>query len=209
MALIKHKNRITRPLREETRTDERGMDGLLKQLASPDPMVRRLGAKDLGKFPDRAVDALADRLTEEEELAVREAIITSLVDIGGPIATRRLILLLRSEDTALRNSAMEALQHSVDQVEPHLNDMLADPDPDVRILTVNLIAGLTLPTIPQLLLKAATCDEHVNVVAAALDFLAEVGVQEMIPSLKTVKDRFPGEPFIIFSVDTVIRRIEG
>ena len=147
MALISRKNRITRPLQEETRTQERGIDGLMKQLDSPDPMVRRLGAKDLGGFPE-AVDALAEHLPAEEDLAVREAIITSLVAIDGPAVTRCLILLLGSEDAALRNSAVEALQHSAVQVEPHLNDLLADPDPDVRILTINLIAGLTLPAVP-------------------------------------------------------------
>lgn len=208
MALIRSNKRLTRNLDESSRRGERDIEGLLAQLDDPDPSIRRLGARDLAGHP-QAASALAERLPMEDDLAAREAILGSLVAIGGDQAVRGLAPMLKSEDASLRNGAIEALQQLPHAVEPYLETMLSDPDHDARLMAVNALALMPLPQAPGRLFKVAREDEHVNVVAAALDALAEVGEPEMIPTLLDVKERFREEPFLCFAVDTAIRRIKG
>ena len=208
MGLIPRKERLTRKLEDDSRSGKRDYQGLVDQLSSPEAKVRRLGARDLSGFPS-AAEVLGERLPQEDDLAVREAMFGSLVAIGGDAAVRCLIPMLKSEDAALRNSAVEALQQISEALAPYLEAMLSDGDADVRILAVNILSALSLPQSPELLLKAAAHDEHVNVVAGALDALAEVGTLEMVPILEEIKGRFPREPFLTFAVETAIRRIKG
>lgn len=208
MALIRSNKRLTRSLDENSRRLDRGPQGLLAQLDDPDPMVRRLGARDLSTHP-QAVSALAERLPLEEDMAVREAILGSLVAIGDDPAVRGLLPLLKSEDASLRNAAIEALQQLPRAVEPHLETMLSDPDSDARLMAVNALALMPLADAPARLLEVARRDEQINVVAMALDALAEVGEPTMIPTLLDVKERFREEPFLCFAVDMAIRRIKG
>ena len=117
--------------------------------------------------------------------------------------------LLGSEDANLRNGAIEALQQMPDEVAPHVEAMLADPDSDVRIFAVDVLSALPHPMVPEWLRRVVTLDPHVNVCAAALDALAEAGQPEVIPALEELADRFSDVAFIQFAVDAAIRRIRG
>ena len=77
-----------------------------------------------------------DALERESDPAVLEAIFSALEVI--PEAALPLTSLLRSDDAALRNDAVEALQAMPDAVRPLLPGLLADPDADVRILSVEV-----------------------------------------------------------------------
>ena len=111
-------------------------------------------------------------------LSVRSIILTGLIVNKSPAVVAGLLPLLGSEDANLRNGAIEALQQMPDEVAPHVEAMLADPDSDVRILAVNVLSALPHPMVPEWLRRVVTTDPHVNVCAAALDALAEVGEPE-------------------------------
>jgi HEAT repeat protein len=87
--------------------------------------------------------------------------------------------------------------------------MLADPDSDVRIFAINVLAALPHPMVPKWLRHVVTTDPHVNVCAEALDALAEVGEPDAIPALEALGDRFRDVAFIQFAVDAAVRRIRG
>jgi len=63
--------------------------------------------------------------------------------------------------------------------------------------------------VPEWLRQVVVTDPHVNVCAAALDALAEVGEPSAIPTLEVLAERFPDVAFIKFAVDAAIRRIRG
>jgi HEAT repeat protein len=96
-----------------------------------------------------------------------------------------------------------------DEVAPHVESMLADPDSDVRIFAVNVLAGLRHPMVPEWLHRVVARDRHVNVCAAALDALAEVGEPDAVPALEALAARFSDVTFIKFAVDAAVRRIRG
>jgi HEAT repeat protein len=202
------KNRISRELDESSRRRERDYDGLCAQLNDSDPSVRRLAARDLAAFP-RSTGVLTELLLAEVDHSVREACFASLAAIGGGETVQALMPILKSEDVALRNGAVELLAQLPEELEPFLQNMLADRDSDTRVFAVGIIGLLALPSAPRLLRQVLEAEEHVNVVAVAIEGLSETGSREALPFLAGVKERFSQEPFIRFAVDSAIKRIEG
>ncbi len=186
----------------------RTRDGLIAQLREGDVEQRRWAARDLAQYPD-AIASLGERLLQEPVANVREAIFTTLKSLASDAAVAVLMPLLRSEDAMLRNGAIEALAGMPSQVAPRVTALLQDRDPDVRIFTVNLLGELQHPKVPTWLIDVIDRDEQVNVVAAAIEVLAEVGSQGACEALQQVKQRFAAEPFIAFAADMATQRIEA
>lgn len=191
-----------------TRDPNRDLPGLLRQLRTGNPQERRWAARDLVEYPE-ATSALGDHLARETETQVREAIFTTLGALSSAQAVQALLPMLRSEDAQLRNGAIEALTEMPEAVGPCVVALLDDADPDVRIFTVNLLGDLKHPDINIWLTKVLTRDEHVNVVAAAIEVVAEVGTPEAVPALQAAVLRFSSDPFLGFAADMAIERIES
>jgi hypothetical protein len=63
------------------------------------------------------------------------------------------------------------------------------------------------PQAPRWLEAVLRSDPHVNVCAAAVEGLAEMGGPASRPALAALPERFPGEPFIAFAVQAALSRI--
>ncbi|MBK1720693.1 HEAT repeat domain-containing protein [Thiocystis violacea] len=204
MALIK--TQCVEPIAEEAREAPRDCAGLISRLAASDPTARRWAARDLVDCPEAAA-ALVERLKQEVDVSVREVILTTLTSLGDPIAIAGLVDCLRSEDTALRNEAIEAMQQLPDAVAPVMHGLLADPDPDLRIFAVNILESLCHPQVETWLIEVIDQDPHVNVCGAAVDLLGEVGTRNARASLQRLKARFANEPYIRFAADLALGRL--
>ena len=197
------------PLREVVdRRAPRDMAGLIGQLRSADAGERRWAARDLAGFPEAAA-ALGEHLLSEHDVSVREALLTSLSKIADEGAASALLPLLRSEDAQLRNGAIEALASMPSVIGPRIGRLLRDPDPDVRIFTVNLLGDLRHPQVTDWLVQVLASDDSVNVVAAAIEVLAEVGSPTHVAALRGARLKFDHDPFIGFAVDIAIDRVEA
>lgn len=186
--------------------EPRELISLLSDLVYGDTQERRVAALDLARHPT-AVSALCRQLHMEDQGSVREALCTALGRIGGPLAVEGLIPLLRSDDAALRNDVIEVLKQLPEDLAPHIERLLRDEDADLRIFTVNVLESLKHPEVEHWLLSVVSTDPHVNVVAAALDLLGEVGTERCLPALASVRLRFGEDPFIAFAAQTAERRI--
>lgn len=185
----------------------RDLPGLLAQLADDDVAVRRWAARDLGEHPS-AAPAVCARLVEEPDASVRAVLFSTAARLGGTAVVQGMIGLLRSEEPALRNGAIEVLAGLPTLVAPCIDALLQDADDDVRIFTVNLLGDLRHPQVPQWLKQVLWTEPQVNVVGAALEVLAEVGGADTVPALQAVRARFADDPYIGFSADLVAERIE-
>lgn len=185
-----------------------GRSDLLRALNSTDEDVRRHAARALARRPETASDLCA-RLASEPVAAVQEAILTSLMLIDSDAAVRGLLPLLRTDDASLRNAVLEALQQMAGSAGPHVRALLADPDPDIRIFAIDLLQVLRHPAAPECLAEVIARERHVNVCAAAVDRLAELGTPDMIPALRALSERFADEPYLQFAAAVAIQRIQG
>ena len=152
---------------------------------------------------------LCDRLEVEASPSVRAVLFTALIQLQSPGVAARLVEFLRSDDVPLRNAAIEALQEMPDAVAPHFEHLLADDDSDVRIFTVNILATLRHARASEWLTDVIRDDPHVNVCAAAVDGLTEVGGPGALPDLEDLRGRFAGNAFMEFAIDAAVRRIQG
>lgn len=181
---------------------------LLRRLDGEDAVMRRGAARSLATRPE-AAGALCDRLERESDPAVREVILLGLIALASPAVADRLIADLRTEDVGLRSGVIEALQAMPKAVAPNIETLLADADSDIRIFAVNILSKAPLPSASGWLIGVIEHDARVNVCAAAVDALAEIGGPEAVAPLRALAARFPGEPFLAFAIETALRRIGG
>lgn len=214
MGLIKRSTEIapTEPVAEEQkerrRRPLRGPGGLLEQLESHDPQIRRWAIRDLSAFPE-AVDTLCAHLHKEGNEQVREAIFTTFTVLGGEGVTRCLLPLLRSEDVALRNAAIEVLQHLPGEMEAHMEALLHDEDTDVRGFAIDILTGLGHRHAREWIARMLEEDDNPNIVGKGIECLTELGTPEELQVLERCVRRFADDPFVRFAAETAIRRIRA
>ena len=182
------------------------IEQILAALEGADAGGRRQAARQIAACPE-AAQALMSRLKREPEAAVREVIFNTLVRLEDSSIIDGLAECLRGEDAALRNEAIEAFKQLGHQVDPFLESMLADPDPDVRIFVVNILESQRHSEAESWLIKVIEDDSHVNVCATAVDLLCEVGTEASSDALLRLKVRFASEPYIQFAADLALKRI--
>jgi HEAT repeat protein len=177
---------------------------LLRQLDDPDAENRRVAALGLDGV-SVAVRALLDRVGEEEEPAVRDAMLTTLAAHDTRQVADGLAVHLASDDASMRTAAAEALASMPGAVPGLVPRLLRDQDHDVRVMTAMVLADLAHPESLTWLAEMIRDDPHPNVVAAALDALLPSLGPEHIDLLRQAVRRFPDDPFLRFTVEAALR----
>lgn len=150
---------------------------------------------------------LLRHLQDETSVQVQEVLLAVLGQSEGEVVVPALLEQLSSEDALLRNRALEVLASFADHVAQHMPAQLAAADVDKRIFLVNLMGELKHPQVPTWVQELLYGEEHVNVVAAALEVAAEVGDMQMLPAIDAVQRRFADDFFIGFAADMARQRI--
>jgi len=194
--------------REPASAPPPGASDSLGDLKSANAGARWTAARLLAKDPSSAA-ALGEALAVETDARVREALFTSLAHIQTPEAVDAILTHLRSPDAATRGGALDALSSMPQTVESHLSKLLADPDPDVRLLSCDIVRRLPGPTASRYLCDLLTRETQANVCGAAVDALSEVGDKAALPILADCATRFSAEPFLTFSIKIASSRIAG
>lgn len=196
------------PIADDERKQPRDCANLEAELDSPNPTARRWAARDLTDCP-QASAALVRRLSCEDDVSVREVILSTLTALGDEVAVAGLVQCLRSENASLRNEAIEAMKQLPEEVASIMRVLLQDADADVRIFAVNILESLRHPEVESWLITVIEQDPLLNVCATAVDLLGEVGTAAAREPLKRLNLRFPDEPYIQFATDLALKRING
>ena len=128
--------------------------------------------------------------------ARREALLAALLAIADPSAAAALARHLRSEDAGLRNACVETLQAMPAAAASVLPALLADLDPDVRLLATEIVRTQPTADANRFLAGLLDAETQPNVCGAAVEVLAEVGTVDAVPALRTVRTRFAAEAFL-------------
>jgi HEAT repeat protein len=188
--------------------NDTSFNDLKAQLYDQDVSVRRRSAKYIACY-DGAARVLFHALEKEYKQEVIDAIFSALEAIVNDEVVQGLILVLRSENAAKRNKAIQVLQTMPDFVALYIIDLLNDNDSDVRLFALDILQVLPHSDTPKWLLSVLKEETHVNVIASAIDRLAEVGTLDMMDEIMSLKKRFPNEYYLCFAIDTALIRIQG
>jgi HEAT repeat protein len=158
----------------------------VQRLNSADEAERIYAAEDIG-YTNRAegVVPLLERLPVEASRAVREAIFTALENIEDVAVTHGAIGLLTSEDSFVRNQAVELLRRRGPRVISLLIRAFPRAGKDQRKMLVDVLAGVDGPGSSELY-QLALADSDVNVVITAVEILggaAKVEFREQVEQL--------------------------
>lgn len=180
----------------------------LPGLDSADPDDRWAAARAATATADHAA-RLATAVLLERDPRVREAMFTSLARIGTPASARSLMGMLHSNDAALRTGALDAMRVLVRTMKDLLPELLKDPDVDVRVLSCDLTRSLRSDDAAAMLCQVLAREQDVNVCAAAIDVLSEVGGSACVPAVEDCASRFNASPFLKFAASTAIDRMKA
>ncbi|MER7006099.1 HEAT repeat domain-containing protein [Dactylosporangium sp. NPDC000555] len=186
-----------------TAPDDDDPQVLGRRLTDPDAEIRRRAALGLDGVAE-AVPALLARVPVETDPAAREAVLTTLAALDRADVAAGLVPHLASDDAALRTAVSGALAAMPASVPALLPALLANPDHDVRIMTAMVLADLPHPGAADWLAGIVATDTHPNVVAAAVDALLPMAGPGHVEVLAAVPARFPGDPFLRFTIDAAL-----
>jgi HEAT repeat protein len=156
-----------------------------------------------------AIPSLGKALAQERDARVREAIFTALAQIGTAESANVVMPYLRLDDANARTAAMDALRAMPDACRPYLSELLADPDPDVRLLACDLVRDAGGADGPRWLCALIETEPQANVCAAAVEVLDEIADETAAPSISRCAERFPDDPFLGFAIKVVVDRLRG
>jgi HEAT repeat protein len=180
---------------------------VLQDLASADADERWTAARAAAAVPG-SERTLGEALSVEQDVRVRQAMLTSLAQIGTPASAAPLLSMLKSEKAASRTQALDAIR--VSALLPQLvKQLLQDPDADVRLLSCDLVRSLPAGQANDLLAPLLEHEVQSNVCAAAVEVLAEVGEPSVLSALAACERRFKGNEFLAFAIKTVVERIRA
>jgi HEAT repeat protein len=179
---------------------------VLRQLGSAS-VDERWAAARAAENVAGGVSAVAAALPTEGDPRVREAMFTSLARHGTAESVAAVVSLLRSDSANLRTGALDALSIMSDGAAELLPRLLSDKDADVRILSCQLARSLPNAEATRLLCVLLATEQEINVCAAALDVLAEVGTSEALATLRECSQRFGNSAFIAFAVKIATDRV--
>jgi HEAT repeat protein len=175
-------------------------------LASASPDERWAAARAAASMVG-GVSAIAAALPTERDPRVREAMFTGLARHTTADSVAAVVGLLRSDNANLRTGALDALRIMARAAPEMLPRLLSDKDADVRILSCELARSLPNAAATHLLCVLLADEPDINVCAAAVEALAEVGGSDALASLNECAQRFGDSPFIAFAIKVVIERI--
>jgi HEAT repeat protein len=160
-------------------------NSLLKLLADPNPWVKYYTIKSLTKL--RCPEALSHILNisiNDESPFVKIAAIAALGELGGNYAIAHLAKLTSDPDINIACEAINALSKisHPDSIQP-LIDSLRSKIPSIRKAAIQAMATKSDPEVIQLLQWKAVSESDLDLCAAAMNSLLQIGTEESIQAL--------------------------
>ncbi len=154
--------------------------------------------------------ALVSLLEEDNNHSILDIIGMHLVSIDSSEAPIDDILkLLNSDNAYVRNLAITVLRDYGDAIKYYIVKYLIGDDSDLRIFAINVLGDVSFSESREMMIELLESEEDLNVAMTAVDYLGEIGEEEDIPLLESLKDRFEDEFYVSFAVDNTIKLIQG
>ena len=213
MALIK--NHITQNIEELPVFDslEDAMDFFKSNNSSDDTKSldnRDYAIEEIVKF-DGGGEYLISFINDEDvgkNTATKIAAVISNIDPDdAPIEA--IMDLLKLENAYIRNLGISILRDFGNAIKYYIVKFLIGDDRDLRIFAINVLGDVDFAESRDMLVELLESEQDINVAMTAVDYMGEIGEEEDIPLLESLKDRFSGDAYVEFAVNGAIKLIKG
>lgn len=171
---------------------------------------KEYAAEEIIKF-DKGVEYLLEYISNEKadkHLSTKIATIISRMDSKkAPI--EKIMELLKLDNAYARNLGISILRDFGDAIKYYIVKFLIGDDRDLRIFAINVLGDVNFSESRDMMIDLLKDEQDINVAMTAVDYLAEIGEVEDIELLRSLKERFAGEYYVEFAVDSAIKSIKG
>ena len=117
--------------------------------------------------------------------------------------------LLKLENAYIRNLGISILRDFGNSIKYYIVKFLIGDDRDLRIFAINVLGDVDFAESRDMLVELLETEDDINVAMTAVDYMGEIGEEEDIPLLESLKDRFTGDFYVEFAVDGAVKLIRG
>jgi len=135
------------------------------------------------------------------------SVISSMEPDEAPIEA--IMDLLKLEDAYVRNLGISMLRDFGGSIKYYIVKFLIGDDRDLRIFAINVLGDVDFAESRDMLVELLEGEEDINVAMTAVDYMGEIGEEEDIQLLESLKERFSGEVYVEFAVDGAVKMIKG
>jgi len=153
------------------------------------------------------VSCMENEDTDKNISTKMAAVISNMDPDDAPI--EKIMDLLKSNNAYIRNLGISILRDFGDSIKYYIVKFLIGDDRDLRIFAINVLGDVDFAESRDMLLELLEEEKDINVAMTAVDYLGEIGEEEDIDFLETLKERFAGDYYAEFAVDGAIKLIRG
>ena len=135
------------------------------------------------------------------------AVISNMDPSEAPIDD--IMDLLKLNNAYIRNLGISILRDFGDSIKYYIVKFLIGDDRDLRIFAINVLGDVDFAESRDMLVELLETESDINVAMTAVDYMGEIGELEDIPLLESLKERFSGDFYSEFAVDTAVKMIKG
>jgi len=187
------------------------LDEAIDFFNSTDEMDKRdYAVEEIARF-DGGGDFLISYIDNEDAdkgISTKVASVISNMDPDdAPI--EKIMDLLKLNNAYIRNLGISILRDFGDSIRYYIVKFLIGDDRDLRIFAINVLGDVDFAESRDMLVELLETEEDINVAMTAVDYMGEIGEEEDISLLESLKDRFSGDFYAEFAVDGAIKLIKG
>jgi len=153
------------------------------------------------------VSCISKEGVEKNSLTKIAAVIANMDPEAAPIES--IMELLKEENAYVRNLGISILRDFGDAIKYYIVKFLIGDDRDLRIFAINVLGDVDFAESRDMLVELLEDEEDINVAMTAVDYMGEIGEEEDIELLESLKRRFKDEFYVEFAVDGAIKMIKG
>jgi len=144
----------------------------------------------------------------DKNLSTKIASVVSNMDSEeAPI--EEIMELLKLENAYIRNLGISILRDFGNAIKYYIVKFLIGDDRDLRIFAINVLGDVDFAESRDMLVELLETEQDINVAMTAVDYMGEIGEEEDVALLESLKDRFNNDPYVEFAVNNAIKLIEG
>ena len=137
--------------------------------------------------------------------------IASVISTMEPTDTiiESIMELLKLDNAFVRNLGISILRDFGVAIKYYIVKSLIGDDRDLRIFAINVLGDVNFAESRDMLVELLEDEEDINVAMTAVDYMGEIGEEEDIELLESLKERFNNDVYVQFAVDGAIKMIKG